>query len=153
MIFIYKLNLISFFSVGFHPQCISSVYLLSQVGTTQNAGNKESIKKYDFIINEMRGQSKSSNELNSVKSSDTTDNKKSIEAIKSIKENINLGKNDLWSLCPILLYQLVAPTELERSGCITTTSLLPAGLHHKHDHDHDHTGETDRKMGKHIFLK
>lgn len=118
--------------------------LVSQVGSTQNADNNESIKKYEKIINEIRGQSKPSNELNS-KPTDTTDNETSIEAIKSIKENIKLGKNDLWSLCPILLYQLAVLNETDRSGC-ATMPLLSGELHH---HDHDHTMiETDRKMGK-----
>lgn len=125
-------------------QCISSVSLVSQVGSTQNAGNNESIKKYEKIINEIRGQSKPSNELNS-KPTDTTDNQTSIEAIKSIKENIKLGKNDLWSLCPILLYQLAVPNESNRSGCVTMP-LLSGEMHH-HDHDHGMV-ETDRKMGK-----
>lgn len=116
------------------------------MGLTQNAANKESIKNYENIINEIRGQSKASNELNSVTSSETTDNEKSIETIKSIKANVNLDKNDFWSLCPILLYQLIAPTPLERNGCITMP-LLPGGSHHEHDHDHDHSGESDRKMG------
>lgn len=116
------------------------------MGLTQNAANKESIKKYENIINEIRGQSKASNELNSVTSGETSDNKKSIETIKSIKENVHLGKNDFWSLCPILIYQLIAPTPLERNGCMMTP-LLPGGSHHEHDHDHDHSGESDRKMG------
>lgn len=120
---------------------------MSQVIAEQSADNKQNIKNYENFINDFRGQSKSSNELNSITSSNIIDNETSIEAIKSIKENIKLGRNDLWSLCPILLYQLVAPTPLERSGCITTP-LLPSELHH--DHEHDHTNETDRKMGKNI---
>lgn len=117
--------------------------LVSQVGSTQNADNNQSIiKKYEKIINEIRGQSKPSNELNS-KTTDTTDNKTSIEAIKSIKEQIKLDKNDLWSLCPILLYQLAVPNQSDHSGCVTMP-LLSTELHH---HDHEHF-ETDRKMGK-----
>ncbi|XP_055321882.1 zinc transporter foi isoform X2 [Sitodiplosis mosellana] len=120
--------------------CISSVSLVSQVGSTQNADNNQNIKKYEKIINEIRGQSKPSNELNS-KPTDTTDNKTSIEAIKSIKEQIKLGKNDLWSLCPILLYQLAVPNQSDHSGCVTMP-LLSSELHH---HDDDHL-ETDRQM-------
>lgn len=109
-------------------------------------------------MNEIRGQSKLSNEFNSLKATaaDTIDNKNnetSIETIRSIKENIKLGKSDFWSLCPILLYQLAAPNPLERSGCLTT-ALFAGEQHHEHGHDHDHDyehmSEADRKMGKHM---
>lgn len=111
----------------------------------KSADNKESIQNYEKILSEIRGQSKLSNQLNNIKSTDTIDNQTSIETIRSIKETIKLDKNDFWSLCPILLYQLIAPTSLERSGCITA-SLLPAELYH--DHQHGNETETDRKMGK-----
>lgn len=119
--------------------------LVSNVVSSQSADNAHSIQEYEKLINEIRGQSKlSTDKLNSIKSSDTgVVNETSIEAIRSIKENIKLGKNDLWSLCPILLYQLAQTDPLERSGCITTP-LLPSELHH----DHDHEMEDDRKMGE-----
>lgn len=119
--------------------------LVSKTVAAQSADNSNSVQNYEKIINEIKGQSKLSNKLNSIKPTDTIDNETSIETIRSIKETIKLGKNDLWSLCPILLYQLVAPTPLERSGCITA-SLLPTVLHE--DHTHGPETETDRKMGK-----
>lgn len=65
-----------------------------------------------------------------------------IETIKSIKDSVNLNKNDLWSLCPILLYQLAAPTSLERSGCVNSELLLD-NVHKNHHVHHD-----DRTLGK-----
>lgn len=122
--------------------------LVSQAVPEHSTVNRQSIQKYETIINEIRGQSKLSNKIDSVKSADTIDNETSIETIRSIKENIKLGKSDFWSLCPILLYQLAAQNPLERSGCITT-ALLAGEQHHDHDHDHDydHLIETDRTMG------
>lgn len=43
---------------------------------------------------------------------------------KEIKNGVMLNTGDLYSICPILLYQLAAPTSLERSGCIDS-SLIP----------------------------
>lgn len=122
--------------------------LVSQAVPEHSTVSRQSIEKYETFINEIRGQSKPSNKFNSVKPTDTIDNETSIETIRSIKENIKLDKSDFWSLCPILLYQLVAPSPLERSGCITT-ALLTDEHHHDHEHDlsHDHITETDRKMG------
>lgn len=109
----------------------------------KNAANSENIKNYENTLAEMKGQSKMIGT--------TIDNRTSIEAIKSIKENIHLGENDLWSLCPILLYQLIAPNSLERSGCITTP-LSPSDLHHDHHTIHYEFGETDRRLGKLFFF-
>lgn len=106
--------------------------LVSKAAPTLSDESKENIRNYENIINKFRGQSNGG-----FKSSDT------INAIKSIKENITLGKNDLWSLCPILLYQMAAPTKLERSGCITT-QLLPSENHP----NYIDALETDRKMGE-----
>lgn len=93
-------------------------------------------------MNKIRGQSELSNELNSTNTMETS------QAIKSIKESIKLGKNDLWSLCPILLYQLaVPPSKSEHSsGCITMP-LLSGDEHH-----HEHALEADRKMGNFFSL-
>lgn len=55
-------------------------------------------------------------------------------AINSIKENLFLNQNDLWSICPILLYQLTAASSLERSGCIDP-ALLPIQPHRQHHMD------------------
>lgn len=94
-------------------------------------------------MNEIKGQSKLSNELNSIASTDQIDNATSID---KIKDKIEIGRNDLWSLCPILLYQLVSEDSLERAGCIKT-ELLPSEAHHDH-HIHYEFGETNRTLGK-----
>lgn len=133
---------------------------MSQAVPEHSTVNRQSIQQYETFMNEIRGQSKLSNKFNSLKATaaDTIDNKNknnnnnetSIETIRSIKENIKLGKSDFWSLCPILLYQLAASNPLERSGCITTELFAGKQNHdHDHDHDYDHMTETDRKMGKH----
>lgn len=83
-----------------------------------------------------------------IKHIDTTKDVTSIETIRSIKESINLEASDLWSVCPILLYQLTKPNNSsERSGCITT-ALLPSDTHHDHD---THFVEADPKWGKFII--
>lgn len=119
--------------------------LVSQVTLIEkNANNKENMENYESSLAKIKGQS---NTLNSRQPNGPIDNNVTLEAIKSIKDNINLGENDFWSLCPILLYQLVSPVEsLEHSGCITTP-LLPSDSHHDH-HVHFEFGETDRKLGK-----
>lgn len=111
----------------------------------RNAANRKNIENYENSLAEIRGQSKFLNKSNTRKTSDAIDNETSFETIKSIKENINLGENDLWSLCPILLYQLAATStnSLERSGCITS-KLAPSDSQHDH---HIHF-ETDSKQGK-----
>lgn len=86
--------------------------------------NKQNIENYEQIIKEIRGQQTASEKLN------ITSN----ETIRSIKEKIKLGKKDLLSFCPILLYQLTKPNE-----CI---QLLPSKS------SHDHLSETDRTMGE-----
>lgn len=108
---------------------------MSLVSQSTSADNKDNIQKYEELMNEIKGQTQPLNKLNSIKSSDTIDNGTSI---RSIKEHIKLGKTDLLSLCPILLYQAVT-----RSGCITEP-LLPSESHH----DVHHIMEDDRKMGK-----
>lgn len=126
------------------------MWLVSQAVPEHSAVNRQSIQQYETFMNEIRGQSKLSNEF-AVAAADTIDNKNnktSIETIRSIKENIKLGKSDFWSLCPILLYQLAAPNPLERSGCLTT-ALFAGDQHLDHDHDYEHMSEADRKMGKH----
>lgn len=65
------------------------------------------------------------------------------DSIQSIKENLILNSNDLWAICPILLYYATAPTTLERSGCIGS-SLVPLNLH---DHNHNHIEAEDRTLG------
>lgn len=157
-----NLNIIMYLSshLASSTQCISSVWLVSQAVPEHSIVDRQSIQQYETLMNEIRGQSKLSNELNgltatAIGATDTIDNKSnetSIETIRSIKENIKLGKSDFWSLCPILLYQLAAPNPLERSGCLTTAHFggeQPHDHEHDHDHDYEHMTETDRKMGKH----
>lgn len=119
--------------------------LVSQVTSIEkNANNKENMEIYGSSLTKIKGQS---NTLNSRQPTGPIDNNVTLETIKSIKDNINLGENDFWSLCPILLYQLVSPPDsLERSGCITTP-LLPSNSHHDH-HVHFEFGEANRKLGK-----
>lgn len=117
--------------------------LVSQVTSIEkNANNKENMVNYKSSLAKIKGQS---NTLNSRQSTGPIDNNATLETIESIKDNINLGVNDFWSLCPILLYQFVSNDPLERSGCITT--LLPSSSHHD-----DHHVQADRKLGTTNYL-
>lgn len=71
-------------------------------------------------------------------------------AINSIKQNLFLNQNDLWSICPILLYQLTAASSLERSGCIDP-ALLPIQTQHQHHHHMDAFEKDSRTWGMHTF--
>lgn len=62
-----------------------------------------------------------------------TKNKSLINELEQLKETVEIKENDLWSICPILLYQLAATTSLERSGCIQNDILLDE-THHNHQH-------------------
>lgn len=119
--------------------------LMSHVTSFETkANNKENMENYEISLAKFKAQS---NTMNGRQPTGQIDNNVTLETIKSIKDNINLDENDFWSLCPILLYQLVSPPEsLERSGCITTP-LLPSNLRHDH-HVHFEFGEADRKLGK-----
>lgn len=92
----------------------------------------------------MKGQSIQSN---ATANHNHTAHQSSIETIKSIKGSINVERNDLYSVCPILLYQLTAPkSSPERDGCIAT-ALLSANKPHEH-HVHIDFNETDRQLGE-----
>lgn len=118
---------------------MSSVSLISKISSNHDTTTIQ--QNYKKILDEVRGQPNTVNK----QSNNLINNRTTIDSIKSIKENLNLTKNDLWSLCPILLYQLAAPTSLERSGCINSTLLL-TDVHH-HENAHDEYVETSRMLG------
>lgn len=111
---------------------------MSSIG--ENA-KSDSLQNYDKLVDriyDIHGHDQST--VDGVTSSDNRS--MAIDSIKSIKDNVNLNKNDLWSLCPILLYQLAAPSSLERSGCVSS-ELVPDNFHHDIHVHHD-----DRTLGK-----
>lgn len=67
------------------------------------------------------------------------------DSINSIRRNLNLSKHDLWSMCPILLYQLSQPTPLERTGCVDENLLL--STHEHFDDDCFDCSESNRTLG------
>lgn len=159
-----KYNLISYFRccsahIYLSTQCISSVSLLSNIAASTEPANMDNLEHYKDLINEMKGQSARPNVTaaygnNNTQSAQLTSSSSSIEAIKSIKDRISVERNDLYSVCPILLYQLTVPkTSAERDGCITT-ELLPADKHHEHHiHvNHSYGAESDRGLGKHHYF-
>lgn len=109
--------------------------LVSQVSPTQNADNVRNIENYNKLMNDMRGQSKSTNTSKSPPSNDN----KTLEQIKSIKDKIQIGEKDLWSMCPILLYQLTSPKSCDE--------LLSSEANHD-QHIQYELAESDRTWGK-----
>lgn len=115
-------------------QCVSGVSLVSKFAS-ENAEAEESIQKYKDLVASMQNQT-------------SNGSTSTINSINSIKRNLNLNQNDLWSLCPILLYQLTSPTSLERAGCVDE-GLLPGESVHSHQH-HDYLefAEESRTLGE-----
>lgn len=109
--------------------------LLKNIAESQDHINTGNIERYDELISQLKGQA-----AGTVVGSNST--QASIEAIESIKASITVERNDLYSVCPILLYQL---TTEKRDGCIT--SLLSANKNHKH-HVHIEPNEANRQMGE-----
>lgn len=117
--------------------------LISKISLKQDDEiNNSHVQSYNSLIDGIRQKS----------STTTNDNRTAIESINSIKQNLSLTKNDFWSLCPILLYQMTAPTSLERSGCIDDSQLLLSDIHHTH-HDHYVHNENDKQLGNWWRLK
>lgn len=92
-------------------------------------------KSNDQLSNENHTKSVASDQI-SIKNSSVARNVTANNSSDSIKENLFLDKFDLLSLCPILLYQLAAPTSPERSGCIKSDA-LPILAQNIHEFDHD----------------
>lgn len=103
---------------------------------SDNVEAGESIQKYKDLVASMQNQTSNSSTS-------------TINSINSIKRNLNLNQNDLWSLCPILLYQLTSPTSLERAGCVDE-GLLPGESEHSH-HDFLEFAEESRTLGESQF--
>lgn len=143
----------SFFGLS---QCMSSVSLLQKVSSVGVNAKSDSLQNYDKLVRDIRESDRSNDDV--VTSSATTaaaaaSNNRSttiVDSIKSIKDSVSLSRDDLWSLCPILLYQLTAPTSLERTGCVNNALLLDnVHSHHLSNHaDHEHD---DRTLGKRYF--
>lgn len=121
---------------------MSSVSLLQKVSSIGENAKSDSV----HILNKLVERIHDIHELDQSTAEYVTsvDNRSmTIESIKSIKDSVHLNKDDLWSLCPILLYQLAAPTSLERNGCVNSELLLD-NVHQKEIHEnHD-----DRTLGK-----
>lgn len=123
---------------------MSSVSLLQRVSSIEENAKSDSLQKYDKLVERIHDIHE--NVQSTADGVTSFDNRSTtIESIKSIKNGVNLNKNDLWSLCPILLYQLVAPTSLERSGCINSEHLP----YNQRGHD-IHVHHDDRTLGKRI---
>lgn len=133
-------------------QCLSSIDFISRVSSERHDNRSQSVKAHEpHENNGVQGHKNADATVTSTNLSPlngtgatVTDNRTT--AINSIKENLFLNRNDLWAICPILLYQLTAASSLERSGCIDP-DWLPADLHHHH---HLHEQES-RTWGRHIF--
>lgn len=98
---------------------------------------EEKIPKNETLINTSNESCISSLDLISRVSSnnpviihDIEHGDKTNDTIKThIHKDVLVNSNDLYNICPILLYHLAAPTSLERSGCIND-SLITSKIHH-----------------------
>lgn len=105
--------------------CVSSIDLVKKIS---NDFNYETTK---LIAN---GHEHNIHEHNSMDEKQKINNKSSINELDQLKETVQIKENDLWSICPILLYQLAATTSLERSGCIKNDILLDESHHNHQQH-------------------
>lgn len=98
--------------------CVSSIDLVKKVSNDFNYDPAKLISNgHEHNVHEHANEKKP--------------NKSSINELDQLKESVQIKENDLWSICPILLYQLAATTSLERSGCIHSDILLDES-HHNH---------------------
>jgi len=103
---------------GPNNSCINSLHLMSAMPS----GDQLKRPKITKLLEQYKdGASESSPPVAVV---NATNLKKDVITLKVIKENVMIDTKDLWTMCPILLYQLVAPTSRERNGCIQN-NLLP----------------------------
>lgn len=111
-------------------QCVSSVSLMSKFSSnTLDSKSKKTIENYDNLVENMR-----------INKGNTSTN----DSINSIRNILNLNKNDLWSMCPLILYQLTAPTE--RAGCVDKNLLLSIEIDDLDD-DCFECSENNRTLG------
>lgn len=103
--------------------CVSSIDLVKKIS---NNFNYEATK-----LIENGHEHHDLHEHNSINEKQKLNNKSSINELDQLKEIVQIKENDLWSICPILLYQLAATTSLERSGCINNDILLDESHHHQ----------------------
>lgn len=132
---------------------MSSVSLLQRVSSIGQTVKSDNLQNLQNLVERIHGNHEHDHDQSSADNGMASSDNRSltIESMKSIKDSVNLNKNDLWSLCPILLYQLAAPTSLERSGCVNG-DLLRDNNHHD-----IHAQQDDRTLGKnsiqYIFAK
>lgn len=117
--------------------CVSSIDLVKKVS---NDFNYETAK----LISNGHEHDVHEHKLSEIIENEKKPNKSSINELDQLKESVQIKENDLWSICPILLYQLAATTSLERSGCIASDILLDES----HNHHQQHVIELeDRSLG------
>lgn len=119
------------FVIPFNLQCLSSIDLISRVSSMTHADldNSTKLTENRTQINSAAAPSNSTSLKDPAATNLTTSNQTTL--INSIKENLFLKRQDLWSICPIILYQLTASSSLERSGCIDP-AWVPADTNHHH---------------------
>lgn len=117
-------------------------------GTTEECATKD-----DLIDRIQSSQSKRNKKSKLCSTENTSSFKNSIndnnkivvpcdEGTKSTTKpnNLTLNAFDVFNLCPIFLYQILAPTDLQKHGCIDTSILSEVDLHesqHPHHGIHD----------------
>lgn len=116
--------------------CVSSIDLVKKIS---NDFNYETTK---LISN--GHEHHELHEHNSINEKQKINNKSSINELDQLKETVQIKENDLWSICPILLYQLAATTSLERSGCIKNDILFDETYNNHQQHINE---VEDRNLG------
>lgn len=129
-------------------QCISSGDFLSRIASVSNSPNEAEHHESSHHPDEHTIAANGTNlgSLNATTEESNNSKRTALAtSIDSIKENLFLRRDDLWNICPILLYQLAAPAEtLERDGCLDPAAVPMLQHHHE---GHSHGEEENRTWG------
>lgn len=118
-----RLNLYNLKDDTKESHCISSVDLLHRM-----SGNPVNFKSSN-IPNIASEQSHNTTLVNN--KNKTTDDDGNV--VK--KDSMFLSEDDLWAVCPVLLFHNTAQTSTEKSGCITDEMIPPSHYHHNIPHN------------------
>lgn len=108
-----------------NDSCISSLELINRISPTSSSSNPIITHDHEDPDSN-RGQHNDEHAHDSTTTTvinETTATKPRTED-HDVKSRVFVNSNDLYNICPILLYQLIAPTPLEKSGCIAS-DLIP----------------------------
>lgn len=112
--------------------CATKDDLIDRIQFSQSKRNKKSKKCYSDNTNSFKNSINDNNKIvvpcdEGTKSTTTKPN------------NLTLNTFDVFNLCPIFLYQILAPTDIQKHGCINTSILSEVDLYEsQHSHHSIH---------------